>query len=225
MTDQLFVFIASAVPVLVMAVIFRVMFRKQRYHEARQQVDVRNLAEYGPPAKSLYTGMRLFSLQQRMAITDESDQPVYLAHSKVFSLRDMTWIETAEGEPVACVWRKVLSLHARHFVEMTDGTRFQVSSELFHLMKDIVNIEELGWVLEGNILGLNFVLKDAEGDPVAAIGQKILSIHNRFSIDIYQPRYERIVVAIVVTLQHMLRDRQAAQPGGSANSSLTASVL
>ena len=71
--------------------------------------------------------------------------------------------------------------------------------------------------LRGNILGLNFELLDQTGDVIAVIGQKMISIHDKYCIDIYQPKYEEIVVAILVTLQHMIRDREDVSIAGSAS--------
>ena len=84
-------------------------------------------------------------------------------------------------------------------------------------MKDITNIEGLGWQLRGNILGLNFELYDSMGRIVAVIGQKMLSIHDKYCIDIYQPQMEAIVVAIVITLQHMIRDRENSAAASSSS--------
>lgn len=211
MSDDLYFFIVLAFVAIAVIAIFSALIRGQRYHKARQRVDVRNVADYGAPTRSLYTNTKVFSLHNRITITDERDQPQYLAHSKILSLHDKTWIDTPSGERVAYIWSKAISMHERHFVEMADGTKFQLSNELFHIVRDVTNIEELGWVLEGNIIGLNFVLRDAAHRPIAAVGQKVFSVHDRFSIDIYQPQYERIIVAIVVTLQHMLQDRRNAE--------------
>ncbi len=70
---------------------------------------------------------------------------------------------------------------------MSDGTVFQLSNELWHLVKDISNIEGLGWVLKGNIAGLNFRLYDQNEQIIAVISQKMLSIHDKYCVDIYQP--------------------------------------
>lgn len=58
------------------------------------------------------------------------------------------------------------------------------------------------------MIGLNFMLFDQDGEAIAAIGQKMISIHNRCSIDLYQPKHEKIVVAIVIQLQKMLTARR-----------------
>ncbi len=52
------------------------------------------------------------------------------------------------------------------------------------------------------------MLFDQNGEAVAAIGQKLISIHNRYSIDLYQPQHEAVVVAIVIQLQKMLTARR-----------------
>ena len=115
--------------------------------------------------------------------------------------------------------RKIFTLHERHFVTMDDGTEFELSNELFHLIKDITNIEGLGWQLRGNILGLNCELYDANGGIIAVIAQKMFSLHDKYSLDIYRPEYEETVVAILITLQHMISDRNASSSGGSSSSS------
>ncbi|MBQ1505088.1 MAG: hypothetical protein IIZ49_06785, partial [Oscillospiraceae bacterium] len=140
-------------------------------------------------------------------------------NSKVISLHDKTDITTAAGAQVAHIERKFFSLHQRHFVTMADGFQFELSNELFHIYKDITNIEGLGWQLRGNIWGLNFELYDRDGSIIAVIGQKFFSLHDKYCVDIYKPELEPIVVAILITLQHMIRDRQAAASSSSSSSS------
>ncbi len=47
----------------------------------------------------------------------------------------------------------------------------------------------------------------------------MFSIHDKYCIDIYRPDLEETVVAILVTLQHMMRDRQAISASSSSSSS------
>ena len=107
---------------------------------------------------------------------------------------------------------------------MADGTAFELSNELFHLIKDITNIEGLGWQLQGNILGMNFELYDGDGSVIAVISQKMLSLHDKYCVDIYRPDKEKAVVAILVTLQHMIRDREAMSSTSSSFSSSSSSA-
>jgi len=190
-----------------------------RFHNAVEGANVYNVDRFGTPAYSLYTSTKIFSLHHHISITDKNSKEIYVARTKFLSLHDKTEIYRASGEHIAHIQRKILTLHERHFVTMDTGMEFELSNELFHLIKDITNIENLGWQLRGNILALNFELYDKVGNIVAVIGQKMLSIHDKYCIDVYQREYEEIIVAILITLQHMIRDRQSSGSCGSHGSS------
>ncbi len=186
-----------------------VFSKYMRYREAGERPNVNNVERFGEPVKSLFTTAKVFTLHKKIDITDDREQMVYHAESKFPSLHDRTDITDAAGNHVAHIERKLLSLHERHFVTMADGTRFELANELWHLVKDITNIEGLGWQLQGNIAALNFELYDSKGQVIAVIGQKMLSLHDKYSIDIYQPEHEAAAVTILITLQHMIRDRES----------------
>ena len=196
-----------------------VFSKYHRFHEAGEQANVNNVEKFGEPAKSLFTSSKVFSLHHRIEVVNDREEVVYRAESKAISLHDRTEIFDAEGNLVAKMWKKVLTLHERHFIEMADGTNFQLSNELWHLIKDVTNVEELGWQLRGNIMALNFELYDADESVIAVIGQKMISLHDKYCIDIYKPEHEQKVIAILITLQHMIRDRENAAASSSSSSS------
>lgn len=179
-----------------------------RFHEAGEPANVNNVEAFGQPAYSLYTSAKLLSLHKDINITDDAERVRYHASTKLFSILDKTDVYDASMRQVAHIEKKLFTFHERHFITMGNGQEFELSNELFHIVKDITNIEGLGWQLRGNILGLNYELYDYRGSIVAVIGQKLLSIQDKYCIDIYQPGKEDIVIAIVVALQHMIRDRE-----------------
>ncbi|MBR3532765.1 MAG: LURP-one-related family protein [Clostridiales bacterium] len=190
-----------------------------RFREAGQEANVNNVARFGEPARSLFTTSKIFTLHHHIDITDADESVVYQADTKFPSLHDKTDIKDANGNLVAHIEKKLLTLHERHFVTMADGKKFEVSNELFHIVKDVTNLEGLDWQLQGNILGLNFELYDEHGGVIAVIAQKMLSIHDKYCIDIYQPAYEREVVAILITLQHIIKDRENSSAAVASSSS------
>ena len=196
-----------------------VFSKYHRFHEAGEAANVNNVARFGEPQYSLFTSSKVFSLHHHIDIMDGDGKVVYHAQSKFFSLHDKTDLYDAEGKHVAHIQRKLFSLHERHFVDMEDGTHFELSNELFHIIKDVTNLEGLGWRLQGNIAALNFELYDADGSVIAVIGQKMLSIHDKYSIDIYRPDQEPVIIAILVTLQHMIKDRESRSASSSSSSS------
>ncbi len=192
--------------------IFSKLKDMQSFHESGTAASASFPEQFGEPAYSLYTSLDFGSmsaaLHNQINVTDENDEVKYTTSTKVVSIKNKTDILDAAGNKVAYMERKPVSLHEKRLIEMADGTKFTLSNELFHLVKDITNIEGLGWQLEGNILGLNFTLKDQFGQPVAAIGQKMLSLHDKYCIDIYQPQFEKEVVTIVIALEKMIKDRE-----------------
>ncbi len=200
-----------------------VFSKYMRYREAGERPNVNNVERFGEPVKSLFTTAKVFTLHKKIDITDDREQVIYHAETKFPSLHDKTDITDAAGNHVAHIERKLLSLHERHFVTMADGTRFELANELWHLVKDITNIEGLGWQLQGNIAALNFELYDSKGQVIAVIGQKMLSLHDKYCIDIYQPEHEAAAVTILITLQHMIRDRESTMSVSTSSPSSSSS--
>ena len=190
--------------------------KHHRYREAGEAANVNNVAAFGEPVKSLFTTSKVFSLHHHIDITDENENVVYHAQSKAISLHDSTTIVDSQNNLIAQISAKVFSIHEKHTVAMADGTTFVLSTELLHLVKDVINIEGLGWQIRGNIAALNFELYDATDNIIANIAQKMVSLHDKYCIDIYQPEYEHIVVAILITLQHMIKDREASSSSSSS---------
>lgn len=196
-----------------------VFSKYHRYREAGEAVNVNNASRFGEPNHSLFTTSKVFTLHKHIDITDAQERVIYESNTRFPSIHDKTDITDAQGNPVAHVERKLFSLHWRHFVTMASGERFEIAGELFHLVKDIINIEGLGWQLRGNILALNFELYDRDESIIAVIGQKMFSLHDKYCIDIYRPEVEPTVVAILVTLQHIIRDRENASSASSSSTS------
>lgn len=178
------------------------------FHAAGEAAGASSVEKYGEPKRTLYTEMNLHATHQRIDIKDEQGQLLYWTKSAVIAIKGKTEIFDAAENVVANLEKKIVSLHEKHFITMADGRQFTLSNEIFHLFKDVTNIVELGWQLKGNIIGLNFTLLDQNGEPVAVIGHKMVSLHNRYSIDLYQPQQEQVVVAIVIALQKMIAARQ-----------------
>lgn len=190
-----------------------------RYREPGQEANVNNVERFGTPAYTLFTSSKVFSLHHRIDIMDDKEQVLYQSNSKFFSIKDKTDVTDKDGKQVAHIERKFFSLHERHFVTMADGTEFELSNELFHLIKDVTNIEGLGWQLRGNFAELNFEIYDANDSVIAVISQKLFSIHDKYCMDVYRPELEQQAVAILITLQHMIKDRESSRAAASSSSS------
>ena len=175
------------------------------------------LTDYGEPAYSLYTALKLTDPHRKISITDEQGNVKYYTKSSFVTIKGKTEVMDADGEIIANLEKKVVSLHEVRFITMADGRKITLSNELMHVVKDVTNIKELGWQLQGNLIGLTFNLIDEKGSPVATVGKKAISVRDKYCIDIYQPAQEQVVVAIVVQLEKMLEDRAENESEGGAS--------
>lgn len=117
-------------------------------------VSKKTVDDYGEPVYSLYTALELGNLHRRIDITDEDGNLKYYTKSSVIAVKGKTDIMDADDNVVAHLEKKPVSLHEKHFVTMADGRNFTLSNEIFHIVKDITNIEGLGWQIQGNFIGL-----------------------------------------------------------------------
>ena len=190
-----------------------------RYHSVNEGVAEENIMDFGVPVKSLYSSCRLLTLHRLCDIVDESGQVVYTSRTNFLSILDKTYVSKADGSQIAYIIRKFFSLHARHFIQMENGQQLDVSREILHVVKTVINVEDLGWTINGHFLHMNYYITDKEGAIVASVGQKILSLHDMFSIDIYQSEYEEEIVAVFITLLHIVQDsRNTSSASASASS-------
>lgn len=173
------------------------------------------VVDYGEPAYTLYTALQLGNLHRQIDITDEDGNVKYYTKSSVIAIKGKTDIMDADGKVIAHLEKKPVSLHEKHYITMADGKNFTMSNELLHVVKDITNITELGWQIRGNILALSFNLVDGDEKPVATIDKKMISVHDKYCIEMYQPEFEQEVVAIVVQLEKMIEERSDNESSSS----------
>ena len=177
-------------------------------NSAAENFSKTTVEDFGPPVYSLYTAIKLGNINRRIDITDEQGNVKYYTKSSVIAIKGKTEIMDGDGNVIAHLEKRPVSLHEKHFITMADGRSCTLSNEIFHVVKDITNIEGLGWQLQGNIVGLHFNLLDQYNEPVATVGKKAISIHDKYCIDLYQPEFEDVVVAIVIQLEKMIEARR-----------------
>ena len=105
----------------------------QKFHGAGESPNESTVEQFGTPARSLYTELKLGDLHQKVEIKDEQGQTLYWTKSSVIAIRGKTDIFDANNAQVAHLEKKPISLHEKHFITMADGRRFTLSNELFHV--------------------------------------------------------------------------------------------
>ena len=156
---------------------------------------------------NLHIKSKVFSMHNKMEVLDENDEVVYTVSSKAVSIHNKTCIKDRDGNEVANISRKVISIHEKHEIEMANGTNFELSTEIFHITKDVINVEELGWTLEGDFFHHNYQVLNSDGTQIATTHVKWMSMHNILYIDISDDSQADTLVALFVTLEHIIEDR------------------
>lgn len=151
---------------------------------------------------------KIASIHDKIEITDENKNPVYHIQSKLLSVHNVTYLRDAGNRDVATITRKVMSVHDTHFIEMSDGRTVELRSELLHIVKDVLDIPELGWQLQGNLGLHDYRLVDGEGRLLAQTHRKWMSLHNTYEIEIVEEENMDLIVAVLVTLDKMVGDRE-----------------
>lgn len=161
---------------------------------------------------------KIASIHNKIEITDEEKNPVYHIQSKVISIHNMTYLTRADGTEVATISRKVVSAHETHTIEMSDGRQIELRTELLHMAKDILDLDELGWQIQGNLAQHDYRLVDAANGEklLAQTHKKWLSIHNTYEIEVFDEEEMDLVVAVLVTLDKILTDRQMTKASMNA---------
>ena len=185
-----------------------VQSKHMRYREEGEQANEYNVESFGEPIRSLFLSTEVIKIGMKIDITDNDGNVVYHSERKTVSIHDKTEIVDAAGKPVAHIEKVVPSVRDHYRVSMADGTNFEIASELMHAVKEIYNISELGWQMRGKLATWNFQIYDKDNQVIAVISEKVVSIHDKYCIDIYRTEDEDVVIAILVTLQHAIRNRK-----------------
>ena len=172
----------------------------------------------------LHAKSKMISIHKKMEIMNEADEIMYTVESKAISIHDTTYVRNAAGEPIATISHKPISLHETHIIEFADGEQVEVRTEWFHVMRDVIDLEGLGWQLRGDVLQHNYEFVNQLGAVLARTHQKWVSLHDVYYIDVLDESQLDRIVAIYVALERIIREREirrenessAAAMGGAA---------
>ncbi len=156
----------------------------------------------------LHAKSKMLSIHKKMEIMDEADQVLYTVESKAISIHDTTYVRNAAGENIATITHKPISLHETHIIQFADGEDVEVRTEWFHVMKDVINLEGLGWQMRGDILQHNYEFVDMRGGVLARTHQKWVSLHDVYYIDVLDESQLDRIVAVYVALERIIRERE-----------------
>ena len=168
----------------------------------------------------LHVSQRIFTLGERFAVTDDAGRARYFVDGSFLRIPKEFLIKEADGGNVARLWKTPISLLPRYNLEI-HGQPAAVIRQRLTLLRKHLEITPVGGYkdldVRGDIWNMDFDIYRG-GRAIGHVGKRWLSIRDRYTIIVDDPREELIVVAIVVAIDHIKRQDAAAKTSASSNS-------
>ncbi|MDE5617192.1 MAG: LURP-one-related family protein [Clostridia bacterium] len=141
---------------------------------------------------------KVMSVMGKYEILDEADQIAYKIQGRM-SLPKRFEITDASGAQVAVMKSKVFDLMPtfRLFIGGAEVGRVKKKITMF---KPAFKVDCNNWKIQGNILGWDYDIVDAEGKVVASLSKKVISLVDYYTMDIVNPDDALMVIMIALAI-------------------------
>ena len=130
-------------------------------------------------------------------IWDEQEQLVYSADREFFNFGRKLVVQDACGRQVAEVQHVPFSLPCTYALRI--GGREYDLTRNFALFSRSYSLDELGWEVEGDFMGLDYEITK-NGSRVAAISRAFLTFGDRYALEITDPRDALVALRTVLAI-------------------------
>ena len=120
-----------------------------------------------------------------------------------------------EGKELAKIHKKLISLHETHFIEIDGKEVTELRTKLFHPFNQEIDMPEIGWEIRGNFFEHDFSIYDSGDNLRAVLHRKYISLGEGYQITITSDEDVVLVLAIIVALERIMKDRDAARQSGA----------
>lgn len=156
----------------------------------------------------LYIKQKVFSFKDRFTVYDEWGKDKYYVEGELFSFGKKLHVYDLNGTEIAYIEQKILSFLPRFFVFM-NGLQVAEIVKQFSFFKPRYTIEGLGWEIDGNFWQHDYVITKS-GRPIVTIMKEWMTWGDCYELDITDYNDEQIALAVVLTIDCVLANQQAA---------------
>lgn len=156
----------------------------------------------------LYVSEKLLSIHSKFYVKDENNMDVYEIFSKFISLGDKTTINDMQGNKIAYVEQELFHLMPNYNVYIHGELRFKITKK-FKLFKNNYILSN-GYRVDGNFMGLDFIIYDDQNKQIGSIKRKFISIGDKYEITIDDIDKKEIVLAIIVAITNDINRVQSS---------------
>ncbi|MFE2776229.1 LURP-one-related/scramblase family protein [Aerococcus urinaeequi] len=156
----------------------------------------------------LYMKQKLFSLKQDFNIYDHNQTPLFRVSGKLFSFgRQLRIYDVLTNEELAYV--KESPFRFLTHLKVYKGTDYIATiQQKMTLFKTKMTIEDIGWTIQGDFLGWQYVIKNEKNQTIAEVKARMLSWSDTFEITIDDTQVDPIIVLAIILAIDTIRDKQ-----------------
>lgn len=151
---------------------------------------------------------KIFSLFGQYEVFNEHGECLYLIEGKP-SWGGLFKVSDACGRERAVIRRKVLSLLPVFTVEENGRILGTIEKE-FTWLRPRYDVQFLDWHIEGDIFQIDYSVYSSSNTLIAEINQKLLSLHQTFTIDCPDPDNLFYAVLLAVAIARVEASQSAA---------------
>lgn len=164
--------------------------------------------------KKLYIKQKVFSIGEKFNVTDADQEPLYHVQGSFLKIPKQFTIFDRNDHVIGEITKKVLALLPQFTVMIDDEAAIVIKKELT-LFKARYHIEADGISVQGNWWDMDFeVVKD--GLQIAVINKRWVSWGDTYEVTVFDERYEKLIVALVVAIDCVKADDNAAASSASS---------
>lgn len=164
--------------------------------------------------RKLYIKQKVFSIGEKFNVTDADQEPLYHVQGSFLKIPKQFTIFDRNDHVIGEITKKVLALLPQFTVMIDDEAAIVIKKELT-LFKARYHIEADGISVQGNWWDMDFeIVKD--GLQIAVINKRWVSWGDTYEVTVFDERYEKLIVALVVAIDCVKADDNAAASSASS---------
>jgi uncharacterized protein YxjI len=190
---------------------YRVFFHIN-FAKGRTFIVVKN-GKGGILMRKLYIKQKVFSIGEKFNVTDANQETVYHVQGSFLKIPKQFTIYDRHDQIIGEITKKVLALLPQFTVAIAGASDIVIKKELT-LFKARYHIEAEEISVQGNWWDMDFeVIRD--GLQIAVINKRWVSWGDTYEVTIQDERYEKMIIALVVAIDCVKADDNAAASSAS----------
>ena len=141
---------------------------------------------------------KFLSMHNRYYIYNENEELEYEIQSKVISIGDKTKIYDKNHNVIAYIEQEIFHLMPHYNIYIENEYKYQIKKK-FQFLKNDYELSNL-YKVDGNVFSLDFTIFNNYGDKVAVVNRKLLSIGDKYQIEILDEKDINIILTVIVAI-------------------------